>query len=550
MRKRIFRSGLLVSLLTFFCSMLIIMGVLYRYFDNQLMKELENEANYVSTSVELLGEGYLENLKTKNRITWIDGTGDVLYDNMADKASMTSHADREEYIEAVKNGFGKAERYSDTLAQRTVYYAILLEDGSVVRVSTTQFTVWTLLINMIQPILIVFVIAVVLSAVLAFTLAKKIVKPINDINLENPNLENGYDELADFIRKIKKQNDIIAYQMSELERKQKEFMAITENMAEGFVVIDKDTEILSFNSAAERLLGASVVGKTTSIYTLNRSQAFREAVENVLCGNADNRILENKERYLQIISNPVWENDKIVGAILIIMDVTESEEREKLRREFTSNVSHELKTPLTSIYGLSDLLRNGMVRMEDVTEFGKNIHDETGRLIALVNDILRISQLDEGVGLGEKETIDLYELTLNIFSRLKTVVQNRNITMKMEGNHTTVLGYYGIVNEVLYNLCDNAVKYNKENGKVYVTIKEENDCIKWSVADSGIGMKQTELERIFERFYRVDKSHSKKIGGTGLGLAIVKHGCACNNARINVTSVEGEGSCFTVTFSK
>ncbi len=550
MIKRIFKSTLLVSLLTFFCSMLIIMGVLYRYFDNQLMKELENEANYVSTSVELMGETYLESLKTKNRITWIDEAGNVLYDNMADKTSMENHADREEYIEAVEDGFGKAERYSNTLSQKTVYYAVLLESGSVVRVSTTQFTVWTLLMNMLQPIMIVFVVAVILSAVLASKLAKKIVKPINDIDLENPSLENSYDELSDFIRKIRKQNEVIAYQMSELERKQKEFTAITENMAEGFVVIDKDTEILSFNSAAERLLGATVQGKITSIYTLNRSIEFREAVENVLCGNADNRILESKERYLQILTNPVWEKDKIVGAVLIIMDVTENYEREKLRREFTSNVSHELKTPLTSIYGLSDLLRNDMVRAEDVTEFGRNIHDETGRLITLVNDILRISQLDEGVGLGEKESVDLYELTLNIFSRLKTVAGNRNISLRLEGNHESILGYYGIVSEILYNLCDNAVKYNKENGKVYVSIREEDDCIKWSVTDSGIGMKQAELERIFERFYRVDKSHSKKIGGTGLGLSIVKHGCACNNASISVTSVEGEGSCFTITFSK
>lgn len=550
MIKRIFKSTLLVSLLTFFCSMLIIMGVLYRYFDNQLMKELENEANYVSTSVELMGETYLESLKTKNRITWIDEAGNVLYDNMADKTSMENHADREEYIEAVEDGFGKAERYSHTLSQKTVYYAVLLENGSVVRVSTTQFTVWTLLMNMLQPIMIVFVVAVILSAVLASKLAKKIVKPINNIDLENPSLENNYDELSDFIRKIRKQNEVIAYQMSELERKQKEFTAITENMAEGFVVIDKDTEILSFNKAAERLLGATVQGKIASIYTLNRSKEFREAVENALCGNADNRILESKERHLQILTNPVWEKDKIVGAVLIIMDVTENYEREKLRREFTSNVSHELKTPLTSIYGLSDLLRNDMVRAEDVTEFGRNIHDETGRLITLVNDILRISQLDEGVGLGEKESVDLYELTLNIFSRIKTVARNRNIALKVEGKHESILGYYGIVSEILYNLCDNAVKYNKENGKVYVSIREEDNCIKWSVTDSGIGMKQAELERIFERFYRVDKSHSKKIGGTGLGLSIVKHGCACNNASISVTSVEGEGSCFTITFSK
>ena len=371
MIKRIFKSTLLVSLLTLFCSMLIIMGVLYHYFDNQIMKELENEANYVSTSAELLGEAYFEELKTKNRITWIGDSGNVLYDNMADTESMENHSDREEYIEAIEDGQGKAERYSSTLSQKTVYYAVLLKDGSVVRVSTTQFTPLTLIVNMFQPIMIVFVVAVILSAILASKLAKNIVKPINEMNLENPGVEDCYDELSDFIRKIRKQNAVIAYQMSELERKQKEFTTITENMSEGFVVIDKETEILSFNSAAEKLLGANGQEKTTSIYTWNRSREFREAIENALGGRADNRILDGKERKLQVFSNPVWEENKIVGVVLIIMDVTEAYEREKLRREFTSNVSHELKTPLTSIYGLSDLLRNDMVRAEDITEFGK-----------------------------------------------------------------------------------------------------------------------------------------------------------------------------------
>lgn len=550
MKKRIFKSTIWVSLLTFFCSMAIIMTVLYRYFDNQLAKELENEANYVSTSVELLGEKYFESLKTKNRITWIDEDGNVLYDNVADKESMENHADREEYIEAVKDGCGKAERYSSTLSQKTVYYAVLLEDGSVVRVSTTQFTPLTLLANMLQPIVFVFIAAVIISAILAHKLSDKIVKPINEINLENPSLEDNYDELSDFIRKIRKQNGIIAYQMEELERKQKEFTAITENMTEGFVVIDKDTEILSYNSAAEKLLGADVTEESASVYTMNRSEAFREAVKNALGGKSDNRILEREGRYLQILSNPVFENDKIAGAVLIIMDVTEMQEREKLRREFTSNVSHELKTPLTSIYGLSDLLRNDMVKKEDVTEFGKNIHEETGRLITLVNDILRISQLDEGVGLGEMEDVDLYELSLNVLSRLESVAKKRNIELQLEGQKQIVSGYYGIISEVLYNLCDNAVKYNKENGKVIVYLREEDDVVKWSVTDNGIGIKQAELERIFERFYRVDKSHSKKVGGTGLGLSIVKHGCACNQAKISVSSVEGEGSCFTISFQK
>lgn len=548
MIKKIFKSTLLVSLLTFFCSMLIIMGVLYRYFDNQLVKELENEANYISASVELLGDKYFEELKTKNRITWIDENGMVLYDNVANKESMENHADRKEYIEALEKGFGQSERFSDTLSQKTIYYAILLENGSVVRVSTTQFTPLTLLMNMLQPISIVILVAVILSAVLASKVAKKIVAPINEIDLENPGLEDNYDELSDFIRKIRKQNKIIASQMEELERKQKEFKAITDNMAEGFIVIDKNTEILSYNSAAEKLLGANVQKNVTSVFALNRSEVFRKAVESALLGKSNSRVLKHEERYLQILSNPAWDQEKIVGAVLIIMDITEMEEREKLRREFTSNVSHELKTPLTSIYGLSDLLSNDMVRVEDVAEFGKNIHDETGRLIALVNDILRISQLDEGVGLGEKEYVDLYEVSSNILSRLENVAQKKSVALHLEGQKQLVYGYYEIISEILYNLCDNAIKYNRENGKVVVSINKDEEIVKWRVTDNGIGIKQSELERIFERFYRVDKSHSKKNGGTGLGLSIVKHGCACNNARISVSSVEGEGSCFTISF--
>ncbi len=550
MKKRIFQSTLLVSLLTFISSMIIIMGVLYRYFDNQLMKELKSEAAYVATGVELSGDTYFETLKTENRITWIDEEGNVLYDNKADKDSMESHADREEYIEAKESGFGQAERYSNTLSQKTVYYAILLEDDSVIRVSTTQFTVVSLLMNMLQPIIIVVVVAIILSVYLAIKLSGKIVEPINNIDLENPSLEDNYDELAPFVRKIRKQNELITLQMQELERKQKEFSAITENMTEGFIVIDTRTEVLSHNTAAEKLLGCEVTEVSHSVFALNRSEVFRKVVENALEGKNDNRVLERDGRYLQILSSPVWDDDKITGAILIVIDITEMEEREILRREFTSNVSHELKTPLTSIYGISDLLRNGMVRGEDVSQFGKNIHDESGRLIALVNDILRVSQLDEGIGLGEKEEVDLYELSSNVLSRLESVAKKYDITMLLEGDRAKVYGYYGIISEILFNLCDNAVKYNKEQGKVKVIIKEEKDCIKWQVSDTGIGIKQSELDRIFERFYRVDKSHSKQIGGTGLGLSIVKHGCACNDAEIKVSSVEGEGSTFTIFFNK
>lgn len=550
MKKKIFKSTLLISLFTFLCTMLIIMGVLYRYFENQIVKELKSEVTYISASIELLGEKYFENVDRSNRITWIDNEGNVLYDNRADKESMENHNDREEVIEAIRYGSGMAQRSSRTLSMKTIYYAEKLTDGSIVRVSTTQSTVLSLVLNMVQPICFVAIIMLVLGMILSEKLSEKIVKPINDMDLEKPDLEENYDELAPFVRKIARQNQVISEQMDTLKQKQKEFETITAHMTEGLIVIDSKTDVLSFNHAAEKLLDCAMNTSFSSVYAMNRSENFRKVVESALEGKGESCILEKEERYLQLLANPVLEKEKVAGAILIIIDVTESEQREKLRREFTSNVSHELKTPLTSIYGLSDLLQNNMVKQEDITQFGKNIHEEAGRLITLVNDILKISQLDEGNHQGKMEEVNLYEMLSDILSRLENMAKPKNIQLNLEGSSAKINGYYDIIREMLFNLCDNAIKYNKENGIVSVSIQEKDDAIRVQVKDTGIGFGESEKERIFERFYRVDKSHSKKIGGTGLGLAIVKHAAICCHAKIEVESQEGQGSSFTVIFSK
>lgn len=550
MTKKIFKNIFLVSLLTLILGTSVIMGVLYNHYERSIMTELKKEAEYVSRGVMLSDETYLESLNSDSRITWIDSDGTVLYDTQADVKTMENHADREEFIQAENTGVGQSIRTSNTLSEKTLYYAVRLNNDSVIRVSTTQYTVWSLLTGMIQAICILFLIVAVLSGLLASKLAKRIVKPVNEIDLEKPDLEGDYDELAPLLGKINRQNTMISLQMKELERKQAEFRAITENMEEGFLVVNEKTEILSYNSAALKLLGSQMTESSQSVFSLNRTESFRNAVEAALKGKNDIEVLQREGRFYQILANPVLDDNTVAGAIIILIDITEEEEREKLRREFTSNVSHELKTPLTSIYGMSDLLMNGLVKQEDVTEFGKNIHTESGRLIALVNDILRISQLDEGVGLGEKEEIDLYELSRNVMERLETVATKSHVSMELMGEHVKIVGYFGILTEVVYNICDNAIKYNNEGGSVSIAVKDAGKKYTLSVKDTGMGIPEADKERIFERFYRVDKSHSKQIGGTGLGLAIVKHGAACNGAGVKVESVLGKGTTFTLEFEK
>lgn len=547
MTKKIFRSIICASFVTFLACFVFIMGILYEYFNNSLLKELRNEADIVEQGIELYSEKYLENIDSANRITWIDSDGDVLYDSEIDASKLENHSEREEVIEAFESGSGSSQRYSATFAERNIYYAKLLDNDTVIRISSSQYTVWALLLAMVEPMLFVFVIVIIISVFLAVALSKKIVRPLNDMDLENPDVDESYPEISPLLKKISRQNMLINRQMKALKKNEEEFMTITSNMSEGLVIIDKNTEILSFNSGALKLLGKDKAELGESIFTLNRSEGFRNAVDEALKGNHGEGSLEIDGRICQVLANPVFDVD-VRGAVVLIMDVTEKEQREALRREFTSNVSHELKTPLTSIYGISEIMMNGIVKPEDMGRFAENIHNESGRLINLVSDIIRLSQLDELSDEIEKVPVDIYASAKSVAERLKSLADKNEVTIEVSGEKTIINGVNSMIDEIIYNLCENAVKYNKTGGKVSIFAGIENGKKTIKVSDTGIGIPKEDFNRIFERFYRVDKSHSRKIGGTGLGLSIVKHGAAYNGARVEVESREGVGTTFRVIF--
>lgn len=548
MTKRIFRSIISVSLITFVACFAFIMGILYQYFNNQLLSELKNEAVLVEQGYELYGEDYIEDIDFQNRITLIADDGAVIYDNKYDADSLENHKNREEVKEAFETGSGSSQRYSDTVSEKIVYYALQLDNGSVIRVSSSQYSAVALLLAMLQPMLFVLLVVVVISISLAVMLSKKIVKPINEMDLDNPDIDENYPEILPLIKKMRRQNHLIDNQMQELQKNEEEFRTITSNMQEGFIIIDVKTNVLSYNSGALKLLGKNKAIIGESVYLLDRSEAFREAVGESLSGNHSERILERYGKVFQILANPVFENENVRGAVILVMDVTEREQRETLRREFTSNVSHELKTPLTSIYGISEIMMNGIVKPEDIPKFSKDIHDETGRMITLVNDIIKLSRLDENASFGNKEPIDIYSFAKSIVNRLSEMAENNNVTVELDGKSTIIEGIPSIVDEIVHNLIENAIKYNKPGGSVYVFVGTENGQSIIRVRDTGIGIAKENLSRVFERFYRVDKSHSKKIGGTGLGLSIVKHGAAYLGAQVKADSEIDKGTTITVMF--
>ena len=549
MNKKIFRSSMAVALVVLLSSIVLIMGILFQYFENQLQSELESEASYIAYAVENQGVDYLHNFSNGNkRITLISPDGDVIADTAANETELDDHSDRQEVIDALKNGKGKSIRYSNTLAEKTVYYAMKMDDGNILRVSTTQYTVVTIILSLIQPILIVFVVAVVLSFVLSQKVSRSIIKPINELDLDNPSNNEPYDELAPLLQKISKQKKTIEKQIKEAEHKQEEFRLITENMKEGFIVVDKQMNLLTYNRSALRLLGIEKE-KPEDILTEPDDNLFY-VMNKALKGEREKSDLTLGNNNYSLIANPVFENDKVIGAVILIIDVTESVKREQLRREFTSNVSHELKTPLTSISGFAEIMKNGGTPDAVVTDFSTSIYDEAQRLISLVNDIIKISELDEKNVQTASEEVDLYELSADIINRLKPVADKRNISFNLIGESTIVSGTAKILDEMIYNLCDNAIKYNVDKGTVDVILSESNHHIKLTVRDTGIGIPQAEQERIFERFYRVDKSHSKAIGGTGLGLSIVKHAAIYHNAEIKLKSELDKGTSITVMFNK
>jgi len=550
MVNKIFRSNFFTSMLILLLSFCLIFGVLFSYFEAQMLAELESEAGYISYAVKNDGIDFIEGFNEKGkRITLVSSDGTVLADTDAVAEELENHADRKEIADALKNGKGTSSRYSDTLMQKTLYYAQKLDDGTVLRVSTTQNSVVIILLGLLQPLIIIIVLALIISIFLSYRLSKAIIKPINELDLDNPAANETYEELSPLLKKMSAQKKTIDRQIKEAEQKREEFKLITENMNEGLLVIDKDSNVLSYNQAAIHLLEISDV-RESSVLAFNRSKGFRNVVETALSGKRAENAITHDENTYNLIANPVFENEKIIGAVIVIIDITESVKREQLRQEFTSNVSHELKTPLTSISGFAEIMKSGGTPEETVVDFSTSIYDEAQRLITLVSDIMKISELDEDVIPFEKEQVDLCELSKDIIKRLTPVANKRNITLNVIGDTAYVSGTRKILDEMIYNLCDNAIKYNKESGIVDIIVNQANGKTSVTVRDTGIGIPASEQGRVFERFYRVDKSHSKLVGGTGLGLAIVKHGAAYHNATISLESTEGKGTSVTITFAQ
>lgn len=548
MHKKIFRSSMLVTLLVLLSSIVLIMGVLYEYFESQLIREMQKEAVYISTAIENEGVDYLNSIHDENeRITLISSDGTVIADTMADAESLENHIDRDEVKEAIQNGSGTSSRYSDTLTEKIVYYAVKMENGNILRISTRHYTVVIILLGLAQPIVIVVLIALLLSLWLCHRVSVKLIEPINTLDLEHPENNETYDELTPLLKKIANQRQTIDKQLKDAIQMQEEFKLITENMNEGFLVIDKEMRILTYNSSAMKFLDISEI-ECESILSVNRTKEFRKMLECVLSGERYESETESDERCCRFIANPVFAEGQTIGAVIVILDVTESVNREKLRREFTSNVSHELKTPLTSISGFAEIMESGDTPNEMVIDFSKSIYDEAQRLISLVSDIMKISELDEKAVVYEKETVDLYALSLKIAERLRAEAGKKNIKINVIGDAAEVIGVRKILDEMIYNLCDNAVKYNKDNGIVDIIVNSADSKVKLIVRDTGIGIPTAQQSRVFERFYRVDKARSKAIGGTGLGLAIVKHGAVYHNAELSLESQENAGTSVSLVF--
>ena len=548
MTKRIFKSILLAAFVVLLASTGLTLGVLYNHFGNQLEKELRTEAEYLAIAVEKEGMKAFDSLPAEaQRITYVDTDGTVLFDNAAEADQMENHKEREEIEEAMEKGRGSAVRTSDTLSRKTLYFALRLEDGTVLRVSSEQYNVPGLIGGMVQPMLLILLLMLIISGFLASRLAKHIVNPLNGLDLDHPQENQTYDEIAPLLTKISRQQNSLQREIADAKRQQEEFSIITENMEEGFLVIDSHTEVLSYNSSALRLLGAEEKQARQSVLALNRSEAFQDTVERVLSGQ---HVISNQEFQgisCQVAANPVFQDGRVTGAVILILDVTEKMNGEKMRREFTANVSHELKTPLTSISGFAEIISDGFVRPEDTKKFAGRIFNEAQRLITLVNDVIKISQLDEGKLPYERESVDLYETVREILKRMEESANAEGIHLYLYGSHVKADTVRTILEEVLYNLCDNGIKYNKKVGSLTVTLSMEGDCPRIMVEDTGIGISEEDQKRIFERFYRVDKSHSKAIGGTGLGLSIVKHGSMFLGGDMKVESTLGEGSRFILT---
>lgn len=548
MTKKIFRSIITVTMVVLIASLFIASSFLYDYFNKSQVTQLKEELSLAAVAVDKVGTEYFDNLDSSIfRFTVVGTDGKVLYDSQADASDMENHLEREEIAEAIKNGNGSSARYSSTLTERTFYEATRLQNGNVLRISVSQVTVGALILGMLPAICAVILISIAVSFVLSHKMANSIVKPLNELDLENPAENDTYDELTPILTKINKQHKQITRQMRELKQKSDEFEQITASMNEGLVLLDKKGTVLSINTAAKTLFGAddSAVGR--DFLTVDRSVDMNSAVEKALDGKHSEFREEIGGSEYQFIINRTESDGKTVGVVILCFDVTETAFAERNRKEFTANVSHELKTPLQSIIGSAELLENGLVKPEDTKRFVVNIKKEATRLVSLINDIIRLSQLDEDSE-SVTESVDLYDIANEVVEVLTVSASKKQVELTLNGESCVMNGIRRYLYEIIYNLCDNAIRYNKDGGKVTIDLKNKDGNIILSVSDTGIGIPAEHQSRIFERFYRVDKSHSKETGGTGLGLSIVKHAVAFHGGTVKLESKVGEGTTVTVEF--
>ena len=549
MSRKIFYSILNAVVLILFTSFLVTISYLYTYFQNIQEKQLKDELKVIAVATENLGKEYLSKLYDNNyRLTWINYNGDVIFDNRVDISIMKNHLDREEVKQALNEGFGRSIRYSTTLTERILYQAIKLSDGSVLRISTNQNTVLSLFINMLTPFFLILILAIIFTAILAKNMARNIVRPINDLNLEKPLENNTYKELTPLLRKIHKLQHQVEKQLNTLRQKIDEFNQITKNMKECLVLLDKDGIVLSMNSAACELFNVNNNFVGENFLKIYHKKDLQSSISRTMTKGYDNIYIKiNNREYLFNLSR-IESGGIVLGSFILAFDVTEQVNAERNRQEFTANVSHELKTPLQSIIGSSELIENNMVKLEDIPRFVGHIHKEAARLLKLIEDIIQLTQLDYSEKMP-KENIDICILTNEIISILDKALKNKNIKVSIKGN-ANFYGVYRFIYEIIYNLCDNAIKYNNIDGNIDIEIIESDIEVSICVKDTGIGIPLKEQNRIFERFYRVDKSHSKKSGGTGLGLSIVKRAVQYHNGKINIKSEVGRGTSIIVIFSK
>ena len=548
MTKKIFRSIITVAMVVLLASLFIASSFLYDYFNKSQVTQLKEELSLVATNVDKVGTEYFDNFDSSVfRFTLVSADGSVLYDSQAKAEDMENHLEREEIAEALENGNGSSARYSSTLTERTFYEATRLQNGNVLRISISQVTVGALILGMLPAICAIVLISIVVALVLSHKMAKSIVKPLNELDLENPAENETYEGLTPILTKINKQHKQITRQMRELKQKSDEFEQITASMNEGLVLLDKKGMVLSINAAAKKLFSADETAVGRDFLTLDRSTDMSRAIEKVLDGKrAEFREERNGSEY-QFVINRTESDGKTVGIVILCFDVTETAFAERNRKEFTANVSHELKTPLQSIIGSAELLENGLVKPEDTKRFVGNIKNEATRLVSLINDIIRLSQLDEDSE-PATESVDLYDVANEVVEILTVSAAKKQVELHLNGEPCVMNGIRRYLYEIIYNLCDNAIRYNKDGGKVIVDLKNKDSNIILSVSDTGIGIPAEHQSRIFERFYRVDKSHSKETGGTGLGLSIVKHAVAYHGGKIKLESTVNVGTTITVCF--